>query len=289
VPLRSERHGETALISRTPGGGPGYRRNDNHQRNEGHPSTRGNEEQEVEKSTHQPRNQHGARPQGPPPLKASLHDTPTIDLRQKINDGRDARRVIKARRRDRTDKYHDDDDNNHFPTFTSNITDKSYPKEFKQVGIPKYDSKQDPCQWIRCYSVAIKVSGGSNSIKALYFPVGSESAPLTSLESLKPKSIDSWVDLKRAFIDNFQGSMIRAGTRHDLSQVKQEMNETLCSYTRCFFETCATIANIIGEDVICCFQNRFFLKHTCCDAIARLLPSASRPSNCKKVTRPRLL
>jgi hypothetical protein len=24
--------------------------------------------------------------------------------------------------------------------------------------------------------------------------------------------------------DNFQGSMIRAGTRHDLSQVKQEMN-----------------------------------------------------------------
>jgi hypothetical protein len=33
----------------------------------------------------------------------------------------------------------------------------------------------------------------------------------------KPNSIDSWEDLKRAFIDNFQGSMIRAGTRHDLS------------------------------------------------------------------------
>jgi hypothetical protein len=39
--------------------------------------------------------------------------------------------------------------------------------------------------------------------------VSLESTPLTWLESLKPNSIDSWEDLKRAFIDNFQGSMIR--------------------------------------------------------------------------------
>jgi hypothetical protein len=82
------------------------------------------------------------------------------------------------------------------------------------------------------------------------------------LECLKPNSIDSWEDLKRAFIDNFQAYMIRAGTRHDLSQVKQEMNETVRSYTRCFFETRATIANITDEDVIHYFQNGLFLKHT---------------------------
>jgi hypothetical protein len=56
--------------------------------------------------------------------------------------------------------------------------------------------------------------------------------------------------------------MIRAGTCHDLSQVKQEMNETLWSYTWRFFEMCATIANITDEDVIYCFQNGLFLKHT---------------------------
>jgi hypothetical protein len=89
-----------------------------------------------------------------------------------------------------------------------------------------------------------------------------ESVPLTWLESLKPNSIDSWEHLKWAFIDNFQGSMIRAGTHHDLSQVKQEMNETLRSYTRHFFVMCATIANITDEDVIRCFQNGLFLKHT---------------------------
>jgi hypothetical protein len=40
------------------------------------------------------------------------------------------------------------------------------------------------------------------------------------------------------------------------------MNETLRSYTRHFFETCATITNITDEDVIRCFQNRLFLKYT---------------------------
>jgi hypothetical protein len=101
---------------------------------------RGNDEQEVKQSTH---NQGGARPQGQAPLEASLDDALTIDLRQKINDGDDARHVIEARRRARTDKYHDDDDNDRFPAFTSNITDKYYPKEFKPVRIPKYDGKQD--------------------------------------------------------------------------------------------------------------------------------------------------
>jgi hypothetical protein len=101
---------------------------------------RGNNEQEV----HQPtRNQRGARHQGQDPLEANLHDAPTIDLRQKVNEGRDVRLVIEARRRDRTGRHPDDDDSNRFPAFTTSITDKSYPKDFKPVEIAKYDSKKD--------------------------------------------------------------------------------------------------------------------------------------------------
>jgi hypothetical protein len=140
-PSRSERHGDTALVCRTPGGGLGSARNNNRQRNEGHPSARGNNEQEVQQSN---RNQYGARHQGEDPLEANLHDAPTIDLRQKINEGRDARLVIEARRRDRTGRHHDDDDSDRFPGFNASITDKSYPKDFKPVRIPKYDGKQDP-------------------------------------------------------------------------------------------------------------------------------------------------
>jgi hypothetical protein len=171
LPSRSERHGETTLVSRTPGGGPSWR-NDNRKRNEGHPSTRGNNEQEVQRST---RNQHGARHQGQDLLEASLHDTPTIDLRQKINKGHDTRCVIESRKRDRIGRCHDDYDSDRFPAFTNSITDKSYPKDFKLVGILNYNGKQDPRQWIRCYSVAIEVLGGSNSTKDLYFLVALES------------------------------------------------------------------------------------------------------------------
>jgi hypothetical protein len=92
--------------------------------------------------------------------------------------------------------------------------------------------------------------------------VALESVPLTWLESLKPNSINSWEDLKRAFIYNFQGSMIRVGTRHDLSQVKKEMNEILSSYTWCFFEMRDTITNITDEDIIRCFQHSLFSKNT---------------------------
>jgi hypothetical protein len=123
-----------------PGGGPGSRRNDNRQHNEGHLSARGNNEQEVQQST---RNQRGARHQGQDPLEASLHDAPKIDLRQKINKGHDARCVVESRRRDHTGRCHDDDDNDRFPIFTTSITDKSYPKDFKTVRIPKYYGKQD--------------------------------------------------------------------------------------------------------------------------------------------------
>jgi hypothetical protein len=56
--------------------------------------------------------------------------------------------------------------------------------------------------------------------------------------------------------------MLRAGTCHDLSQVKQEENKTMRYYTRRFFETHATIANITDEDVIHCFQNNLTRKHT---------------------------
>jgi hypothetical protein len=60
---------------------------------------------------------------------------------------------------------------------------------------------------------------------------------------------------KKVFIDNFQGAITHAGTRHDLAQCKHERNELLRSYTRRFFDVRATIANISEEDIIDCFNN----------------------------------
>jgi hypothetical protein len=95
-----------------------------------------------------------------------------------------------------------------------------YPKGFKPIGITKYDGKQAPQQWLCCYSTAIEVAGGSNITKVIYFLMALGPASLTWLEILNNNSIDSWVRLKKVFIDNFQGAIARTGTRHDLAQCK---------------------------------------------------------------------
>jgi hypothetical protein len=163
----------------------------------------------------------GGRQQPPPgghPRQAN-HRLPPEDLRQHINEGRDARTVISSRRKVREEvKTEGTDCSDRFPAFSAYFS--SY----------KYDGKQALQQWLHCYSTAIEVAGGSNITKVVYFPMALDPAPLTWLESLSNNLIDSWERLKRVFIDNFQGAIARAGTHHDLAQCKQERNELLRSY-----------------------------------------------------------
>jgi hypothetical protein len=142
-----------------------------------------------------------------------------------------------------------------FPAFSARFSSYRYPEGFKTIGITKYDGKQAPQQWLRCYSTAIEVARGSNITKVIYFLMALDPTPLTWLESLSNNLIDSWEWLNKVFIDNFQGAIARTGTRHDLAQYKQERNEFLRSYTHRFFDVRATIANISEEDIIDCFYN----------------------------------
>ena len=91
--------------------------------------------------------------------------------------------------------------------------------------------------------------------KVLYFPMALEPAPLTWLEILTRESIHSWDDLKKAFIDNFQGSLHRVATRHALSMCKQEQGESIRSYVKHFFDIRVTIPNVAEDDVIDYFQS----------------------------------
>jgi hypothetical protein len=129
--------------------------------------------------------------------------------------------VIDFRRKERevveTEGTHCSD---RFPAFSAWFSRYKYPEGFKPIGITKYDGKQAPQQWLRCYSTAIEVAGGSNITKVVYFLMALVLALLTWLESLSNNSIDSWEWLKKVFIDNFQGAIARAGTRHDLAQCK---------------------------------------------------------------------
>jgi hypothetical protein len=66
------------------------------------------------------------------------------------------------------------------------------PDKFKPLVITKYDAKQDPIQWLRCYALSIENAGGNNDTKCLYFPFCLDQATLTWLESLDKHSIDKW-------------------------------------------------------------------------------------------------
>jgi hypothetical protein len=237
--IREERMGESRsqAHSRTAGGRPRHQLINDNARGSQTPSGR-----------QQP-------PQGGHPRQAN-HRLPPEDLRQHINEGCNARTVISSRRKVREEVETEGTDcSDRFPTFSACFSSYKYPEGFKPIGITKYDGKEAPQQWLHCYSTAIEVVGGSNITKVVYFPMALDPAPLTWLERLNNNSIDSWERLKKVFIDNFQGAIARAGTRHDLAQCKQERNELLRSYTCRFFDVRATIANISEDDIIDCFYN----------------------------------
>jgi hypothetical protein len=109
------------------------------------------------------------------------------------------------------------------------------PDKFKPLGITKYDAKQVPIQWLRCYALSIENAGGNSDTKCLYFPFCLDQAPLTWLESRDKHLIDKWDQLKEQFTSNFAGAMGRSVTRMDLAMIKQEQGETLRKYMRRFF------------------------------------------------------
>jgi hypothetical protein len=172
--------------------------------------------------------------------------------------GYDARQKIEELRRK---KASTSSDNDGFPAFSARLRNLLLPEKFKPLGISKYDAKQDPIQWLRCYALSIENAGGNNDTKCLYFPFCLNQAPLTWLESLDKHLIDKWDQLKEQFTSNFAGSMGLSGTRMDLAMVKQEQGKTLRKYMRRFFDKRATVVDVTDKEVIDLFQDGLY--HRC--------------------------
>jgi hypothetical protein len=173
--------------------------------------------------------------------------------------GYDARRRIEEIR---CKKSSTAGENDGFPTFSTQLRNLLLPEKFKPLGITKYDAKQDPVQWLRCYALSIENIGGNNDTKCLYFPLCLDQAPLTWLESLEKYSIDKWDQLKEQFTNNFAGAMGRSGTRMDLAMVKQGQGETLHKYMRRFFDKSATVVDVTDKEVIDLFQDGLYHRRT---------------------------
>jgi hypothetical protein len=182
----------------------------------------------------------------------------------------DARQKIEELRRKKSATVVNNDG---FPAFSPRLRNLLLPEKFKPLGITKYDAKQDPIQWLRCYALSIENAGGNNDTKCLYFPFCLDQAPLTWLESLEKYSIDKWDQLKEQFTSNFEGTMGRSGTRMDLAIVKQEQGETLHKYMRRFFDKRATVVDVSDKEVIDLFQDCIY-HHRTFEDFGRRCPSS---------------
>jgi hypothetical protein len=77
-------------------------------------------------------------------------------MRQRVNEGRDVRSIIDSRCAEReVAETEGTDCSDHFLAFTTRFSSYKYPEGFKPIGITKYDGKQAPQQWLRCYSTTI--------------------------------------------------------------------------------------------------------------------------------------
>jgi hypothetical protein len=184
--------------------------------------------------------------------------------------GYDARRRIEEIRRKKSSTA---GENGGFPTFSARLRNLLLPEKFKPLGITKYDAKQYPVQWLRCYALSIENASGNNDTKCLYFPFCLDQAPLTWLESLEKYSINKWDQLKEQFTSNFAGAMGRSGTRMDLAMVKQEQGETLRKYMQCFFDKRATVVDVTDKEVIDLFQDGLY-HHCTFEDFSRRRPSS---------------
>jgi hypothetical protein len=164
-------------------------------------------------------------------------------------------------------------DNDGFPAFSARLRNLLLLEKFKPLGITKYDAKQDPVQWLRCYALSIENAGGNNDTKCLYFPFCLDQAPLTWLESLDKNPIDKWDQLKDQFTSNFVGAMGRSGTHMELAMVKHEQGETLRKYMRRFFDKRATVVDVTDKKVIDLFQYGLY-HHRTFEDFGRLRPSS---------------
>jgi hypothetical protein len=66
--------------------------------------------------------------------------------------GYDARQKIEELRRKKSATTGDNDG---FPAFSPRLRNLLVPDKFKPLGITKYNAKQDPIQWLRCYALSI--------------------------------------------------------------------------------------------------------------------------------------
>jgi hypothetical protein len=136
------------------------------------------------------------------------------------------------------------------------VRGEHYPVPFRAPKeIEKYDPSQDPNTWIESYLMAMGIAGHSDLLAARYLPLMMDGGKRQWINTLPPNSIDSWEDMRLAFIKHFEGSYSHATTVEDLERCIQGRNESTRSWVRRWQELWMHAYDIHPQLVIHCFKN----------------------------------
>ena len=96
--------------------------------------------------------------------------------------------------------------------FGPRIRQEPFPKSFTLPrDTPKYNGTTKPEDWLVDYSTAIGIADGNKRIAVRYAPLMLQGSARTWLNSLRPNSINAWLDFEEAFVRNFTSTYRRPG------------------------------------------------------------------------------
>jgi hypothetical protein len=121
--------------------------------------------------------------------------------------------------------------------------------------LPKeYDRTINPAEFLQIYSTSILVVRRDEAIMATYFPIALTGTTRSWLINLPKGILDSWSELCRQFMANFESAFARPGNEADLHTVQQRPGESLCSFIQRFSLVCNTIPCISNASVVVAFR-----------------------------------
>ena len=114
---------------------------------------------------------------------------------------------------------------------------------------------------------------GDEHVMANYPPIILDQAAYQWLVSLPENSIDSWEDLREAFIDNFIATCDQSGNKYDLQRIRDRWDEPLRDNVRRFFDMRWTIPKITDDEAISAFIQGLYNNYALWNKLVRNRPT----------------
>lgn len=90
----------------------------------------------------------------------------------------------------------------------------------------------NPATWLQDYATAMNIQNASTLIATRYLPLMLENTARTWINNLPKNSINSWAEMKKVFIKNFERTCKRPATVEDIKRCTQKEGESTRRWSR---------------------------------------------------------